>query len=81
MGRGERVSLEVRAAVEEAFVDEMDTRQANKVWATGCSSWYLNADGKNFSIWPGTTLAYLWRTARFDLENYVVAGGDDATGP
>jgi len=76
MGRGDGVSVEVRPAVEAAFVDEMDDKQADKVWASGCSSWYLNADGENFSIWPGTTLAYLWRTARFDLENYALAEAD-----
>ena len=40
--------------------------------AAGCSSWYLNEAGENFSIWPGTTLAYLARMARFDLENYLL---------
>ena len=48
-------------------------RQASgQGWAAGCSSWYLNEAGENFSIWPGTTLAYLARMARFDLENYLL---------
>ncbi len=79
MGRGAAVSVEVKPEAEAAFVEELDRKQKSKVWAAGCSSWYLNDAGENFSIWPGTTLAYFWRMARFDLEHYalVEAGAPD----
>jgi cation diffusion facilitator CzcD-associated flavoprotein CzcO len=43
----------------------------NTVWLRGgCESWYLNADGKNTSLWPRSTFSYRWRTRRFDTDNY-----------
>lgn len=72
LARGERAWVEPTAAAEAAFVAEMNDRQGDKVWATGCDSWYQNAAGENFSIWPGSTLGYMLRTARFDAENYTV---------
>ena len=38
----------------------------------GCSSYYLDADGRNFAAWPWSTGSPRCRLARFDLENYAV---------
>lgn len=73
MSRGAHGCLEVRPEVEAAFVEEVNSKQGDKVWATGCASWYLNPSGENFSIWPGSTLSYLARTARFDAESFTLA--------
>ena len=48
----------------------MDRRTDGTVWDSGCKSWYLNAEGQNFTLWPGSTLEYLWRTRRFDVAAY-----------
>ncbi len=48
----------------------MDQRTYGTVWDSGCKSWYLNAEGKNFTLWPGSTLEYLWRTRKFDVSAY-----------
>lgn len=64
------LALDVRPEVHDAFVAEVDRRHANQAWASGCHSWYLNREGDNFSIWPGSTLEYLWRTRRFDADDY-----------
>jgi hypothetical protein len=37
------------------------------VWTVGgCRSWYLNENGRNINIWPGTTFDFRRRTRRFD---------------
>ena len=38
--------------------------------AGGCASYYLDATGRNSSIWPGSTLRYRLRTRRFDAARY-----------
>jgi hypothetical protein len=43
------------------------------VWNTGgCTSWYLDASGRNTTIWPGTTSEFRRATRRVDLGEYEV---------
>ena len=67
--------IEVRPAAQAAY-DRMVRRKMRKtVWLTGgCTSWYLDADGRNIALWPGFTWAYAWRTRRFDPASYDLAG-------
>lgn len=74
-GLGPRAWLEARPEALDAFVDEIDRAHIDQVWNTGCSSWYLNAEGQNFSIWPGSTLSYMARTYWFDRAHYTVGQG------
>jgi len=62
--------LELRPERLQAFVQEIDRRHEGLAWRGGCRSWYLSEDGKNFAVWPGSTLAFMWRTRRFDPESY-----------
>lgn len=54
------------AAAQAAFTDEMRRRFRGTVWATGCRSWYLDRFGHNTALWPGSTVAYWWRTRTMD---------------
>ena len=39
------------------------------VWSSGgCSSWYLDAHGRNVTLWPRTTYTFRRLTARFDTD-------------
>jgi cyclohexanone monooxygenase len=41
------------------------------VWNTGgCRSWYLDAHGRNVTLWPRTTYKFRRLTKRFDLAAY-----------
>jgi len=66
--RAER--LEVRAEVHDAFVAEMEERLADTVW-TGCSNWYVTAEGRVTNNWPGSHGEYIKRTRRVDLADYT----------
>ncbi|HEX3604979.1 MAG TPA: NAD(P)/FAD-dependent oxidoreductase [Candidatus Dormibacteraeota bacterium] len=60
-------ALEVRAEVQSAFVEEMQERLRPTVWNSGgCASWYLDASGRNTTLWPGSTWGYRLRTRTFD---------------
>ncbi|MCA9536260.1 MAG: SDR family NAD(P)-dependent oxidoreductase [Myxococcales bacterium] len=68
-------SFEVRAEVETAYNEEVQAALAGTVWnAGGCSSYYLDASGRNSSIYPWTTLDLRRRLSRFDSERYVLRG-------
>lgn len=70
--RGRKASyLDVRAAVQERFVRDVDDRMSKTVWLTGgCDSWYLAPDGKNHTLWPGSTWSYWLRTRRLEPADY-----------
>lgn len=43
------------------------------VWNTGgCTSWYLDANGRNTTVWPGTTAEFRRATRSVDLGEYEV---------
>jgi hypothetical protein len=69
--RSENVgALDVRKEALSAFASEMDERLTGTVWNSGCKSWYLDARGKNTSIWPTFTFRFRARTSRFDARAY-----------
>jgi cation diffusion facilitator CzcD-associated flavoprotein CzcO/acetyl esterase/lipase len=56
-------TLEVRAHVEADHNEAVQRRLRRTVWSTGCKSWYLDANGRNVTLWPGFTFDY-WRRLR-----------------
>jgi cation diffusion facilitator CzcD-associated flavoprotein CzcO len=65
-------TVEVRPEVQAAFNRETQAQLRRTVWnAGGCASWYIDANGRNSTLWPDFTWRYRQRTARFDLRDYV----------
>ena len=66
--------IEVRPASQAAYDREVQRKMRPTVWMTGgCKSWYLDADGRNVSLWPDFTWVYARQTRRFDPSNYDLA--------
>ncbi len=42
------------------------------VWNSGCSSYFLDGQGRNTTNWPWTTLYMRWRLRRFDPREFIV---------
>jgi cation diffusion facilitator CzcD-associated flavoprotein CzcO len=64
-------TVEVKREVQEAYDAELQRRLRGTVWNTGgCASWYLDAHGRNSTIWPGFTWPFKRRTRRFDAHAY-----------
>jgi cation diffusion facilitator CzcD-associated flavoprotein CzcO len=60
-------AVDVRRDVMDRFDEEIQRRLAPTVWNSGgCHSWYVGADGRNFTIWPAFANEYKRRLARFD---------------
>lgn len=74
MSRSNLAGVEVREDVQERFNAEVQSRLAGTVWnAGGCNSYYLDANGRNSTMFPGSTLELRRRLARFDPADYTVA--------
>ena len=59
-------TVEPTAEAQAAFVADVDRRTQGSVWtAGGCVSWYLDATGRNSTLWPDSVRAYRRRLARF----------------
>jgi cation diffusion facilitator CzcD-associated flavoprotein CzcO len=71
MSRANLASVEVRAETQQRFNAEVQSRLANTVWnAGGCMSYYLDRNGRNSTMFPGSTLELRRRLGRFDLADY-----------
>jgi cation diffusion facilitator CzcD-associated flavoprotein CzcO len=62
---------EVREEAQGAFTGEIQRRLESTAWQSGCRSFYLSANGRNYMMWPGSTVEYWRRTRRFDSRAYV----------
>jgi cation diffusion facilitator CzcD-associated flavoprotein CzcO len=63
LDRGLR-SVEVRADAERRFNERVQARMRRTVWSSGCKSWYLDENGRNIALWPGSTWGFWLRTRR-----------------
>jgi cation diffusion facilitator CzcD-associated flavoprotein CzcO len=61
----------VADAEEQArFNERIQRGLRGTVWNTGCRSWYQQADGRNFTIWPYSTWRYWLETRKVDAAKY-----------
>jgi cation diffusion facilitator CzcD-associated flavoprotein CzcO len=65
-------TIEPREDVQAHFQTWLRRRLSKTVWATGCRSWYLDANGNNPVLWPGFTVDYWLRTRRLDPRDYAI---------
>jgi cation diffusion facilitator CzcD-associated flavoprotein CzcO len=66
-------TVEVRDEVAEKYNADIQARLKGTVWNTGCQSWYLDAQGRNPTLWPDWTWRFRHVTAHFDPSQYEVA--------
>jgi cation diffusion facilitator CzcD-associated flavoprotein CzcO len=62
--------MDVRPDQQEHFAASVQNHLKDSVWSSGCTSWYLDANGKNTVNWPGFTFTYRLATRRFEPGDY-----------
>jgi cation diffusion facilitator CzcD-associated flavoprotein CzcO len=65
--------IELNAAKAEAFDRELRAALAATVWHTGCTSWYVDADGNDPNQWPWLWSTYRKRTERIEPGAYELS--------
>ncbi|MGQ4487294.1 flavin-containing monooxygenase [Streptomyces sp. SAS_281] len=67
-------SVEVRRTVQDDWNERLQARLDGTVWNAGnCKSWYLDAHGRNPSIWPTYTWRFRRQTKHFTPSEYQLA--------
>jgi cation diffusion facilitator CzcD-associated flavoprotein CzcO len=63
-------TVEVRQEVLDGYNAAIEEQLEGTVWNTGCKSWYLDANGRNSTLWPDWTWRFRRRAAEFKLSEY-----------
>jgi cation diffusion facilitator CzcD-associated flavoprotein CzcO len=70
--RGAR-SIEPRPAAQDAYNRNIQRDLAGSVWITGgCTSFYLDATGRNTTLWPHRASSFRRTLRHFDPDEYVI---------
>jgi hypothetical protein len=66
------ISLNVKKSIQNEFNKKTQEQLKTMIWSDGgCSSYYLkNNNGKNTSIWPGSTMSYRKQTKKIHISDY-----------
>jgi cation diffusion facilitator CzcD-associated flavoprotein CzcO len=65
-------TVDVKPEVEAAWNRTVQDKIGKTVWITGgCTSWYLDANGRNTTIWPGFVAEYQMKTRRANIADYA----------
>ncbi len=80
MARNKADAIEVSEPALRHYHDALQRRLGRAVWSEGgCTSWYLDADGVNRTLWPGFSFEYWARTRRARRSAYAVTSADAVT--
>ncbi|WP_243761523.1 NAD(P)/FAD-dependent oxidoreductase [Streptomyces sp. YIM 98790] len=78
---GQGTALAAKRSAVERYNAWVQRRMARSVWNTGgCVSWYLDDQGRNTTVWPGTTGEFRRITRGVDLAEYDVLHVRDREG-
>ncbi|MEU8680559.1 NAD(P)/FAD-dependent oxidoreductase [Streptomyces sp. NPDC048611] len=70
---GGKIALSARPSAVQDWNRRLQQRMTRTVWNVGgCDSWYLDANGRNTTVWPGTTGEFKKVTRQVDLAEYEV---------
>jgi len=63
--------LDLKPEAQTEFNRDLQSQFKGTVWASGCSSWYQQADGRNVALWPGSTWRFWLQTRRVKQADYT----------
>ncbi len=69
---GENAFLDLKPDVQRDYNRFLDQDFQKTVWAAGCKSWYINAKGRNTTLYPRLTLNFRRETKRLDSGEYEI---------
>lgn len=58
------------ATAQRAYNDALQRRLGRAVWSRSCRSWYLDARGRNITLWPDSTWRFAAQTRRIQPGEY-----------
>jgi cation diffusion facilitator CzcD-associated flavoprotein CzcO len=74
--------VEVRPDAIVSYNNRLQSKMGKTVWNSGgCASWYIDAEGKNTTIWPDFTFRFWKETREFDVAAYELTPAGAARTP
>ncbi|MBT8131559.1 MAG: NAD(P)/FAD-dependent oxidoreductase [Gammaproteobacteria bacterium] len=67
-------AVQPRLEACNAFNRRLERRLKKMIWAADCRSWYKDATGKIFTLWPQTCTSYWFSMRRPDMSEYEEGG-------
>lgn len=67
--------IEVKQQAEARYNEEIQAKLGKAIWASGCKSWYITEDGRNPTLWPGSTFAFEQMLAEVQWDDYELRSG------
>ena len=64
--------IEPRPDVAAAYDRGLQARLGDRVWAADCGAWYVDANGRNYTLYPDDVRAFLKEMKTPDLGEYAV---------
>jgi len=65
-------AMDLRPEAQAQFNRDLQEHMKHTVWTTGCKSWYLDARGKNTTLWPGFSFKYWLDTRDVTAKDYML---------
>ena len=65
-------AVDVKPDAQVTFNKGIQGALSKTVWTSGCKSWYVDANGKNTTLWPGFTFVYRGKTRTFKTGQYLL---------
>ncbi|MFY0407222.1 flavin-containing monooxygenase [Solicola sp. PLA-1-18] len=66
------VAVEPTLEAQTQYNVDIQRRVSKGIWTQGgCTSWYLDSQGRNRTIWPKFTFQYWWETRQVPAEAYT----------
>jgi cyclohexanone monooxygenase len=70
--------IEPKSDAQWEFDESVQRRMKKTVWVTGgCSSWYIDDEGRNTTLWPDFTFRFKRQMKKFDAAAYHVTTSDE----
>ena len=70
------VGIAPTAQAQSAYNDRLQDELDGTVWSRSCKSWYMDAHGRNISLWPHETWKFRSATLKLKPDEYeLVAAG------
>jgi len=64
---GTKAYATVRSDVQQAYFNRIQEQLKGTVWSSGCSSWYLDANGHNSTLWPRLNTHFRKELTKFSI--------------
>ncbi|MEX0644754.1 MAG: NAD(P)/FAD-dependent oxidoreductase [Parvularculaceae bacterium] len=64
-------SVEPTLEAAAAYDERLQRDRADRVWAAGCGAWYVDAAGRNFTLYPHNVRTYLKEMKAPDFSEYA----------